>query len=192
MNKSIFIAALSMLCFSFPSAANAQKVGHVNFQSIVQALPDYKTADTEYQVYSQTLEDDLKFIETEYTSSLEKLNEEQSKPQPNATKVKIHTATVQKLQMDYQETQQVNQEKLREKLAELTQPLTEKVSNAVSEVAKEKGYSHVIDNSYGTLIYADDAHSLDKAVKAKLKIVDTPVVNPGAGKGGAASPGASK
>jgi hypothetical protein len=69
-------------------------------------------------------------------------------------------------------------------MAELVAPIKKRVEEVVAEIAKEKGYTHVIDNSYGMLIYADEEHNLDKAVKTKLNIQDKPAANPGAGKPG--------
>jgi outer membrane protein len=67
-------------------------------------------------------------------------------------------------------------------MSDLLAPIKTKIEKAVEEVAKEKGYSHVIDNSYGMLIYAAEENNIESALKAKLGIKDKPAANPAAGK----------
>lgn len=182
MNRIIFSAALSSLFFLFAGTANAQKVGHVNFQGIIQAMPEYKTASDEYELYKQSLEDDLKMIESEGASITKKYELESKKPAPNQTRMQLYARQLEDLQLQYQQKQQSIQDSLSAKMSELIAPIKAKVETAVAEVAKAQGYTHVIDNTYGTLVYADEAFNLEEAVKAKLNIKEKPAANPGAGK----------
>jgi outer membrane protein len=184
MKKSILAIALFALCFSLPSLVHAQKIGHLNFQEIITLMPEYKTASNEYDIYQASLEDELRQIEAEAQALNKKYELEAKKPAPNQSKLKIYAQNLELMQQTYQELHQSIQDSLKAKMAELVAPIKKKVEDAVAEIAKEKGYTHVIDNSYGMLIYADEEHNLDKAVKDKLKIVDKPTANPGAGKPG--------
>ena len=61
-------------------------------------------------------------------------------------------------QQDYQTTER-----------ELFQPIIDKAKNAIDEVAKENGYTYVIDSGSGALIYfSDTSDDLFDLVKAKL------------------------
>jgi len=192
MKKSILALALFVLCFTLPSFVHAQKIGHLNFQEIITLMPEYKIASNEYDVYQKALEDELKSIEEEAMALNKKYELESKKPVPNQSKLKIYAQNLQMMQETYQEMQQSIQDSLKNKMAELVAPIKKKIEDAVAEIAKELGYSHVIDNSYGMLIYADEEHNLEKAVKTKLNIKDAPAANPGAGKpgvGGVKRPG---
>jgi outer membrane protein len=184
MKKSILAIAAFALCFALPSFVHAQKIAHLNFQEIITLMPEYKTASNEYDLYQASLEDELKQIEAEAAAINKKYQIESTKAVPSQSKLKIYAQQLETMQMTYQELQQTIQDSLKAKMAELVAPIKKKVEEAVAEIAKEKGYSHVIDNSYGMLIYADEEHNLDKAVKEKLKIVEKPAANPGAGKPG--------
>ena len=184
MNRSFVIAALSLLCFVLPNAVKAQKIGHLNFQSIIQAMPEYKTASDEYELYKQALEDELKAIEAEAMNINKKLDAETKKPVPNQTRIKIWSQQIEAMQYEYQVMQQSIQDSLTSKMNELVAPIKKRVELAVAEIAKERGLSHVIDNSYGQLIYADEEYNLEAAVKLKLNIKDKPVTNPGTRKPG--------
>lgn len=192
MNRSFVIAALSLLCFVLPNAVKAQKIGHLNFQSIIQAMPEYKTASDEYELYKQALEDELKAIEAEAMNINKKLDAETKKPVPNQTRIKIWSQQIEAMQYEYQVMQQSIQDSLTSKMNELVAPIKKRVELAVAEIAKERGLSHVIDNSYGQLIYADEEYNLEAAVKLKLNIKDKPVANPGAGKPGSGMIGSGR
>lgn len=189
MKKTILALALFVLCFSLPSFVNAQKVAHINFQEIIILMPEYKTASTEYDLYQASLEDELRMIEADAMAENKKYEAESKKPAPNPTRMKIMAQKLEQMQQMYQEMQQSIQDSLKAKMAELVAPIKKKVEGVVAEIAKEKGYSHVIDNSYGMLIYADEEHDLGKIVKERLKLSDKPAVNTGAGRPGAPRPG---
>ncbi len=182
MKNSILSVAFLLLCSFIPSVSNAQMVGHLNFQEIIQLMPEYETASKEYDLYKLSLEDQLKQIETEYLTYQKKMDEESKKPAPSQTKLKIYAQQMELMQQNYQEMQQTVQDSLNIKMGELVEPIKTKVTDAVAEIAKEKGYSHIIDNSLGTLIYADPKNDISAAVKTKLGIKEKPAVNPGAGK----------
>lgn len=186
MKTSILSVAILLLSFVIPSTVKAQKIGHLNFQEIVTLMPEYKTASAEYDLYQASLEDQLKAIEAEAISIQKKYEVEAKKPVPNQARLKIYAQNLELMQANYQEMQQSIQDSLRAKMAELVAPIRKKVEEAVAEIAKANGYSHVIDNSQGILIYADEANNLDQLVKEKLNIKDKPVVNPGAGRPGGA------
>jgi outer membrane protein len=184
MKKSILGLAICLLSFALPSLVHAQKIAHLNFQEIITLMPEYKTASNEYDLYQASLEDELRQIESEAMAVNKKIEAEKVKPVPNQSKLKIYAQNLEMMQVTYQELQQSIQDSLKMKMAELVAPIKKKVEEVVAEIAKEKGYTHVLDNSYGMLIYADEEHNLDKAVKAKLNIQEKPAANPGAGKPG--------
>ncbi len=54
------------------------------------------------------------------------------------------------------------------KSEELLKPIQEKVDAAIRAVATENGYSYIIDNSQGTILYADPSSNVMDLVKVKL------------------------
>ena len=70
------------------------------------------------------------------------------------------------------------QQQMAEKRKTLYQPLLDKVNKAIGEVAKEQGYTYVVDVTSGSLLYADEKNDLQNAVRQKLglpAISTTPV-----------------
>jgi|LauGreDrversion4_2_1035121.scaffolds.fasta_scaffold36777_3 outer membrane protein len=182
MNKSILMTAVLMLFNVLNSTASAQKIGHFNFQALIQSMPEYEKASNEYELYKQSLEDELKSIEAEAALIQKKYEAETKKPAPVQSKLQLWAKNLESMQVYYQEKQQSIQDSLNVKMSDLLAPIKTKIEKAVEEVAKEKGYSHVIDNSYGMLIYAAEENNIESALKAKLGIKDKPAANPAAGK----------
>jgi outer membrane protein len=170
MYQSILKTLFISVSFLFVNHSFSQKIGHLNFQEIITLMPEYKVASNEYELYQASLEDELKNYQTEYLSIEKKLEAESKKPTPSQVRIKSLQQQIMAIQQDYQEYAQSMEDSLKAKMADLVAPIKKKVEAAVAEVAKEQGYSHVIDNSYGTLLYADDQFNLDKAVKDKLNI----------------------
>ncbi len=185
MSKQLMtVLAFAVLSVVTPNVLKAQsKVGHVNFQEIILLMPEYTMAATEYDLYQAALEDNLKQKEEQILEVQKNYQlESQKKPTPNKTKLDIYMKLNETYQQEYQMMQQSTQDSLKAKMAELVAPIKKKVEAAVAEVAKEKGYSHIIDNSYGTLIYADESDNIDSAVKTRLRIKEKPIANPAAGR----------
>ncbi len=182
MGKSLMVAAVFILSLFVTNVASAQKVGHVNFQEIILMMPEYAMAASEYDIYQAGLEDELKALENMIMEVQKNYELESKKPAPNKTKLKIYMSQNETYQQQYQMYQQSSTDSLKAKMAELVAPIKLKVEQAVAEVAKEKGYSHIIDSSAGILIYANDADNIDAAVKLKLNLKEKPQANPGAGK----------
>ncbi|MDI1232657.1 MAG: OmpH family outer membrane protein [bacterium] len=181
--KLVMVLAFAVLSAVTPNVLKAQsKVGHVNFQEIILLMPEYTMAATEYDLYQAALEDNLKEIENMILKAQNDYAVESKKPAPNKARLNIYIKQNETFQQEYQLMQQSTQDSLKAKMAELVAPIKKKVELVIAEIAKEKGYSHIIDNSYGTLIYADEADNIDAAVKTRLKIKDKPVANPAAGR----------
>jgi outer membrane protein len=54
------------------------------------------------------------------------------------------------------------------KRTELFQPIIKKATDAINGVAKEKGYTYVLDSSAGTILFSTESDDLMPAVKTKL------------------------
>jgi len=183
MKKYLIKTALFVSILLCSPMAKAQKIAHVNFQEIIVLMPEYEKASKEYEIYQASLEDDLKEIENRAGILNQKLDAEQKKPQPSSTKLKIYQQQMEELQQEYTERQQTIKDSMTSKLAQLIAPIRTKVEAIIAEIAKEMGYSHVIDKNSNVLIFADETYNLDKIVKDRLKIKEKPKssVLPGSG-----------
>ena len=150
-------------------ATQAQKLGHINGQMLVEHMPEYKTAYEELNTYKKQYEDALLAMRAEY----EKLIEDFKKAEQTAPKVILDTK-VKEIQAkeqgiyDFQEqaSADVSAEEQRK-----VEPILEKAKKSIEDVAKANGYTYIFDAGSGSMLYmgGDD---ITKLVCTKMGIPD--------------------
>jgi len=159
--KSILIALVIFTGIN----VNAQKLGHVNSQAIMQELPDYEAARKDLESYKNDLTKELEMYQkliVEFAQDYE------------ANKALMSEDTRKRKETDLMERQQNYEKKayeaennLQQKEQQLLQQIMIKVNTAVQELAKKEGYDYVYEVT--TLLYAGGDDISDK-VRKKLGI----------------------
>ena len=81
-----------------------------------------------------------------------------------------YAATLNESMTDDKSEFQALQDKYLKKQSELMAPVLEKMQKAIDELAIEKGYTYILNQSSGlNVLYVDPAHDLSLALQAKLK-----------------------
>lgn len=166
--KNLLKVALVAFCMVLMgNFAKAQtKIGYVAIEQLIPLLPEYKTAETA-----------LTNANTDWVNQINKLGTEaQNKAKDYEAKKATMTeparaaaeSELQDLQKRYTELQTKAQQDMDAKRDAQLQPLLTKLKTAVSTVAKEKGYTYVINTSQTDLLVAPDADNLLASVKLKL------------------------
>ena len=151
---------------SLSSGFSQTKTAHINYSKLVLLMPETKKADTTLSVLTKNYQAELTRMQTEYKTKLEKFQLEE-KSLPAATK-ELRTKELIDAESSYTKFQEAAKKDISEKDKALFDVIFEKASNAVKEVAKEKGYSYVIDSSKGNYVYLDPKEDIFDAVKKKL------------------------
>ena len=161
------ILAVGILSMAF--ALHAQKFGHVTSEVLLQAMPEYDSAQTELRELQQYYELEIERIQVEINKKIEEFN--QNEATMSALIKEAKASEVQELQMRLQNFSQTAQQDLQQQSMIVIQPVMEKARNAIDEVAKEHGLIYVFDLSQGNPVYTSE-ESLDMVplVKAKLGI----------------------
>ncbi|MEQ9263013.1 MAG: OmpH family outer membrane protein [Owenweeksia sp.] len=171
MKKQIAILVLALgLMMSF-SAMAQQKIGHINADELLQLMPETKTAQKQLETYGRQLEKDLKDMETELQTKVNTFRENQKLMTELSRETK--SKEIQELQYRIQEYSQKAQEDLQQKQVELLTPIIEKATKAVQDVAKENGFTYILDSSPSKAVVifaADNSEDLMPKVKAKMGI----------------------
>ena len=152
------------------NAVAQQKVGHINVDELLSIMPETKAAEADLQTYAGQLDSDAKAMQEEYYTKLQNA-------QANAD-----TWTQLRLQKEQEELQamgdrimafnQSAQQELQQKQMDLMLPIIEKAQEAVNKVAKEGGFTYIMDASASkaVLIYVDGGEDVMPLVKAELGI----------------------
>jgi outer membrane protein len=132
-------------------------------------MPGRDTAQTKLQAISKTLEDQLKAMQTEYDSKVASYQAEQATMSDLIKQTK--GKEIQDLAKRIEDFQTSAQQELQTKESELVQPIIDKAKKAIEAVAKENGYTYILDSAAGSVVlYAEPTDDILPLVKKKLGI----------------------
>lgn len=161
----ILLLCLTMLT-SFTSFAQA-KIAYVNMQQLVISMPEAQKAYDSLQHYQQALIKDGQALVITYQARAVEFDSLQGKYSPAIREVKLKELEQAKNNID--EYRQRMEQQLSAREQELTTPIVAKAKKAISDLAAEKGYVCVLDNSKDIVITAT-CEDLFAAAKQKLGI----------------------
>ena len=133
-----------MLVFS-ASSLFAQKFGRVDLAAIVTAMPEYKEAEANLQVYGKDLQDQLEQIQVEFNNRYLEYEKNVATYSDSVRQLKERELT--ELQQRFQDFQQVAQQDMQKKEAELINPVYTKANDAVKVVSTRGGYIAVFNTA---------------------------------------------
>ena len=166
--KKLFKVALVAGCLFFAgNVAEAQsKIGHINFNQLIDQMPETKTIQKQIQDYSKTFQDQLTTMQTELTTNAQGYDAKRATMTDAARTAK--ESELQDMQKRLQDYNTKAQQQVGDKTNQLSKPLLDKARVAVQSVAKEKGYTYVFDTAQTELLVSPDSDNMMAAVKTKL------------------------
>ena len=166
--KTIKITIL-MCVVALSTTAMAQKgtkVGHINSNELLTAMPERTVVQKELEEYANELKVTLDVMRKEYET---KVGEFQSKQDVMTDVIKdTKIKEITDLEKRITEFQQTAEADLQKKEQTLLQPIIDKAKTAINDVAKENGYTYVLDSSVGVVLYSVDSDDILAKVKKKL------------------------
>ena len=159
------ILAVGILSMAF--ALQAQKFGHVTSEALLQAMPEYDSAQLKLEELRQHYSLELERIQVEINKKIEEFN--QSEVTMSDLIKEAKASEIQELQMRLQNYNQTAQQDLQQQGMLVMQPVMDKARAAIDEVAKENGLLYVFDLSQGNPIYTSE-ESLDMIPLVKTKL----------------------
>lgn len=189
MNKIRLALAAVVLTFATATSALAQaplKIGYTSVSYVLAQMPESKQIESQLKTYSGQLEAQLKTKYTEYQTKGEAYQK------GAATMTDVVRADkekeLQNLQQSIQEFQRNADQSLQQRQQTLLKPALDKLQKAIDDVAKENGYTYVLnsDGDSPVLLHGPEDGNISDIVLKKMGI--TPPA-PGAA---SAAPAASK
>lgn len=165
MLKKILLAVVMALPFS----ALAQKFGVVDFDAVLQAMPETAAMQTQLTETSKKYEDEL----AKLTEEFQKLYTEFQTLQADAnTPESIKERRMQEIQERHAKIEQFSntaQQDLQRLQQTLAAPIVQKVQDAVKAVGAEGAYTMVFPNAPDLLLYTGaGVEDITQQVRAKL------------------------
>ncbi|WP_417871136.1 OmpH family outer membrane protein [Winogradskyella sp.] len=159
----LFAAVLFIGATTFTSAQS--KVAHIDTQKLIEAMPDYISAQAEIDKLKATYQAELQDQLTELNNKIKQYESEAgSQTAEENLRRKQEVAKIDQSITLYQQNQYQDMQKKNEALMK---PIIADAKKAIQEVAKAQGYEYVLDSA---MLLVSDGKDLMADVKAHLKI----------------------
>lgn len=166
MKRLMIIAAMALVC----AAASAQtRFAHVNFQELVQLMPEMDSARVQTEAASKEANETYSTMVQEFQSKYQQFEQKQASWTPAVRESKQRE--LGEIQNRIQEFEQLIQQDLQQLQNQLMAPIYQKAQTAVSDLAKAQGFIYVFDASQ--VLYIDPAQSTDLTKDAR-KVLGIP------------------
>ncbi len=170
MRRSLYLAFLANLFVLVSSSVQAQKIGFIDSQVILDQLPEAKDAKRRLEVLTIEWQTEIK----KKREALDKMVRDfQAKEVLYTDEIKQQKRKemmdLDKAIFEYQNQKfGVDGEYFR-KQSELMRPIQDKLYSALKAVAVDEGYDYVFDRASDTLLlYANESHNLTQKVLERL------------------------
>lgn len=170
MRKLKSLLLIAFLALGMTGVANAQKIGHVNFERVIANMPETRALQAEIAKISKTYKDDIDSEKKKLQSKIDKYTAEgstqtQAVNQQRGQEVQSDNDRIRRAeQAAYQDIQEKQQIKLL--------PILQKAEKALKEVAKAKGLSYILDASASKgLLVHEDGIDVYEDLKVKLGLL---------------------
>lgn len=170
MKKLIRITLVTLFVCGITLTSQAQKFGHIDFESLVAAMPEkaeaQKTLEKEYNEMKGIIES----MSVEFNKKV--LTAQQSYDTLSKASQQLLEQELQDMQTRIQQYQQNAEIQLNQRQQELLDPLLKKAEDAVKAVANKEGFFYIFDVSQGSqvLYFSDKSIDIMPLVKKELGI----------------------
>lgn len=170
MRNSLKILAVAALMLTAGIVKGQEaKSGHIDFQALIQLMPERVTYEANLNKEAKGLEDMLTSMQTELQNKFKEYTDKKDSLSDIVRKAKEQE--LNDLNQKIQNFQQVAQQQLQQKQNDMLKPIIDKAKKAVEDVGKEKGLVYIFDVSgeLGTILYHSN-ESVDILPLAKTKL----------------------
>jgi outer membrane protein len=178
MRTLLFLFAFGLLT-SAASAQTATKIGYADVDYIFSQMPEFKQIDTDLKSLESQLK---KNLETKATEFQTKLAQYQQNAATMLDAVRDNTTReLQQLQQNIEKLQQDAQAELQRKQTTMMEPVYTKVGKGIEEVAKENGFTFVLNQQIGGLdviLYGDPTMDISDLVLKKMGVTPVAATTP--------------
>lgn len=175
--RTLFFLFAFGLVTSVASAQTPSKIGSADVDYIFSQMPEFKQIDAELKSLENMLKKNLEAKGQEFQR---KVAEYQQNAGTMLDAVRQNTEReLQQLQANLEKMQQDAQAEIQKKSTTLMEPVYAKVGKAIEDVAKENGYSFILNQQIGGLdviLYGDQNADVSDLVLKKMGV--TPAATP--------------
>ncbi|MCW3078354.1 MAG: hypothetical protein JWO32_2963 [Bacteroidetes bacterium] len=171
----------SVILFLFLTSAlilNAQKIAHLNLDSLINNMTETKTAQQVIDKFRKEIETESINMQTEFENKLQEFREKENTLSASIKQSKVNS--LQQLQKRVEDFKNAAYPEIQKKYTEMTTPIIAKAKKGIEDIAKEAGYKYVLDTSSGNVLYSESSENIYSLVLKKLEAMppaELPVKN---------------
>lgn len=171
------LVSLVVFCFMFVAtqAQTATKIGSADVDYIFSQMPEFKQIEADLKTTENMLRNQIQTKAQEFDKKLADYN---ANLNTMLDAVRANTEReLRQLQENLQKLQQDAQTTIQSKQNQLMEPVYKKVGKAIEDVAKENGYTFVLNQQIGGLdviLYGDPNSDISDLVLKKMGITPKP------------------
>ncbi len=165
----VFIILTGFVSFAFFGFSQTPvKLGHVNINEIMTALPERDSAQVRLDKETKEIENTYEDMKVVYNKMVEEYQKGLSTYSDFVKKAK--EAEILDKQKRIQEYEQNANSTLQQRNLELFQPIYDKIIKAIEKVATEGGFTYILDLSKGSVVFSSkDSQNINQLVLKALK-----------------------
>ncbi len=161
--KKLIIIAAAFLFIGAAASAQGPKFAHVNFNELVQLMPEMDSARVQMDASQKEIQDTYQSMIEEFNSKYAEYGEKQATWTQSVRESKERE--IQSIQARIQEFEQSSQQDLAQLQNTLMAPIYQKAQDVVNNLAKAQGFIYVFDSSQ--LLYIDESQSTNLTQSAR-------------------------
>jgi outer membrane protein len=174
MKKYILFVLLGLVAVAGKSQAGL-KIGYTNVELILQYMPETKAIETELTKLEEMISKALEVKQKYYQQKMIEFMEYKQSGKPITPEMEKAAMTeLQKLEGEIQKGLQEAEERLLKRRMELLKPVQDKLQGAIDAVAKEGGYTYILNQAVGaglpSILYGKESDNVTTLIAKKLGI----------------------
>lgn len=177
MKNKLLLALVAVFITGFSvNAQTAMKIGYADVDYILSQMPEAKQVESDLQALNTQLQNQLQAKVQEFQQKMQTY-QQGAATMVDAVRAEKETELTQ-LEQRIQKFQQDAQTSMQKKQVTLMEPLYAKVGTNIEAVAKENGYTHILNGQVGgidVVLYSDEKFDVSDLVLTKMGI--TPAAN---------------
>ncbi|MFO0486254.1 MAG: OmpH family outer membrane protein [Sphingobacteriia bacterium] len=174
MKKLLILALLLMPGMALLAQ---MKIGYTNAEVVLLMMPEYKGIDQQLRTLQQKYQENINIKQQYLQSKYQELQEFSQSAAATQPEVQKRQEELVKLQEEIEGYIGDAEGQMQKKRSELLEPLADKLKAAIDGIAKEKGYSYIINATLGggsVLLYQPEEHDITIPLLGKLGVEVTP------------------
>ena len=169
MRKLKSLLLVAFVALSTSGIANAQKIGHVNYERVIANMPETRTLQAEIEKISKTYKDEIDDMEKKLQDKYKKYAAEQA-----SQTQQVNEQRAQEVQSDNSRISQAKQaayQDIQEKQNKGLVPIIKKINDVIKQIAKDRGLLYIVDATPGKGILVAEGEDIYNALKVKLGLL---------------------